>query len=153
MEVKSTLKVINAANLMSHPGVCKGQTMKQLVGFPELPTDRIRVSLATYEAGAHEELHWHPIEAFYFVISGQATVRDIEGKEYEVGPGSFVYAQPGIAGAHEWEVKQSLHIMAVRATTEPNRKLQFTVDRKTKRSYIDLEALVRRGAMSFKSHY
>src|SRR3989304_10313925 len=113
MEVKSTLKVINAANLMSPPGVCKGQTMKQLVGFPELPTDRIRVSLATYEAGAHEELHWHPIEAFYFVISGQATVRDIEGKEYEVGPGSFVYAQPGIAGAHEWEVKQSLHIMAV----------------------------------------
>src|SRR5688500_12124586 len=153
MEVKSTLKVINAASLKSHPGVCKGQTMKQLVGFPELPTDRIRVSLATYEAGSHEELHWHPIEAFYFVISGQATVRDIEGTEYEVGPGSFVYAQPGIAGAHEWEVKESLHIMAVRATTEPNRKLQFTVDRKTKRSYIELEELARRGGVSFKSHY
>ena len=153
MEVKSTLKVVNAASLKSHPGVCKGQTMKQLVGFAELPTDRIRVSLATYEAGSHEELHWHPIEAFYFVISGQATVRDIEGKEYEVGPGSFVYAQAGFAGAHEWEVKESLHIMAVRATTEPNRKFQFTIDKKTKRSYIDLEELARRGGLNFKSHY
>ena len=56
--------------------------------------------------GALEELHWHPIESFYFVISGHATVRDIEGKEYEVGPGSFIYASPGIAGAHEWEVKE-----------------------------------------------
>jgi len=153
VEVKSTLKVVNAASLKSHPGVCKGQTMKQLVGFAELPTDRIRVSLATYEAGSHEELHWHPIEAFYFVISGQATVRDIEGKEYEVGPGSFVYAQAGFAGAHEWEVKESLHIMAVRATTEPNRKFQFTIDKKTKRSYIDLEELARRGGLNFKSHY
>ena len=153
MAVKSTLKVINAAGLKSHPGVCKGQTMQQLVGFAELPTDRIRASLATYEAGALEELHWHPIESFYFVISGHATVRDIEGKEYEVGPGSFIYTQPGIAGAHEWEVKEGLQIMAVRATTEPNRKFQFTVDKKTKRSYIDLDELARRGGVSFKSHY
>ena len=72
------------------------------------------------------------------MISGHATVRDIEGREYEVGPGSFIYAQPGIAGAHEWEVKEALQIIAVRATTEPNRKFQFTVDKKTKRSYIDL---------------
>jgi len=153
MKVKSTLEVINAAGLKSHAGVCKGQTTKQLVGFAELPTDRIRASLATYDAGAVEELHWHPIEAFYFVISGHATVRDVEGKEYEVGPGSFIYAQPGIAGAHEWEVKEALQIIAVRATTEPDRKLQFTVDKKTRRSYIDLDELAKRGGVSFKSHY
>ena len=153
MEVKSTLKVIDAEGLKSHPGVCKGQTTKQLVGFADLPTDRIRASLATYEAGSFEELHWHPIEAFYFVVAGHATVRDIEGGEHEVGPGSFIYAQPGISGAHEWEVKESLTLIAVRATTEPNRKFQFTVDKKTKRSYIDLDELARRGGVSFKSHY
>jgi hypothetical protein len=41
----------------------------------------------------------------------------------------------------------------VRATTESVRKLQFTVDKQTKRSYIELDELVRRGGMSFKSHY
>jgi len=46
-----------------------------------------------------------------------------------------------------------LRIIAVRATTEPNRKFQFTVDKKTKRSYIDLDELARRGGVSFKSHY
>lgn len=153
MEVKSTLKVIDQAGLKSHPGVCKGQTGKQLVGFPELPTDRIRVSLATYEAGSLEELHWHPIESFYYVISGHATVRDIEGREYEVGAGTFIYTSAGIAGAHEWEAKEGLQIIAVRATTEPDRKFQFTVDKKTKRSYIELDELARRGGISFKSHY
>jgi hypothetical protein len=87
------------------------------------------------------------------VISGHAIVRDIEGKEYEVGPGSFIYGPAGIAGAHEWEVKEALQIMAVRATTEPNRKFQFTVDKKTKRSYIELDELARRGGVNFKSHY
>ena len=127
--------------------------MKRLVGCPEVPTDRIRVGLATYKPGAIEELHWHPIEAFYFVLSGHATVRDYDGNEYEVGPGTAIYAPAGIAGAHEWEVKEGLSILAVRATTESNKKLQFTVDKKTKRSYIDLEDLVKREGVSFKSHY
>ena len=37
--------------------------------------------------------------------------------------------------------------------TETNRKIQFTVDKETKRSYIDLEDLEKREAISFKSHY
>ena len=80
-------------------------------------------------------------------------MRDIEGKEYEVGPGSFIYAPPGIAGAHEWEVKEGLELISFRASTESVRKLQFSVDKKTKRSYIDLDELARRGGVSFKSHY
>jgi hypothetical protein len=80
-------------------------------------------------------------------------VRDYEGKEYEVGPGTAIYAPAGIAGAHEWEVKEGLSILAVRATTESNKKLQFTVDKETKRSYIDLEDLVKRDGVSFESHY
>ena len=59
---------------------------------------RGRIGLATYEAGSYEQLHWHPIEAYYFVIAGHATVRDIEGREFPVGPGCSIYAPPGIAG-------------------------------------------------------
>jgi len=70
-----------------------------------------------------------------------------------VSAGSFIYAPPGIAGAHEWEVKESLQLIAIRATTESDRKMQFTVDKQTKRSYIDLEELAKRGGISFKSHY
>jgi len=153
VELKSTLKVIDQGALEPQPGVIPGQRTKRLVGCPEVPTDRVRVAFASYEAGAIEELHWHPIEAFYYVISGHAIVRNIEGDEYHAGPGTAIYAPPGIAGAHEWEVKEGLQLLAVRATTESDRKMQFTVDKKTKRSYIDLEELVKRGGVSFKSHY
>jgi quercetin dioxygenase-like cupin family protein len=153
MEVKSTLRVINQADIEGHVGVIPGQSMKRLVGCPEVPTDRVRVGLATYAPGSIEELHWHPIESFYFVISGHATVRNFEGEEFEVGPGCAIYAPPGIAGAHEWEVKEALQILAVRATTESDKKMQFTIDKKTKRSYNDLDELAKRGGISFKSHY
>jgi mannose-6-phosphate isomerase-like protein (cupin superfamily) len=153
MEVKSTLKVVNVAELKAQPGVIEGQAAKRLVGCPEIPTDRVRVAHASYVPGAVEALHWHPIEAFYFVLSGHAVVRDIEGREFEVSAGSFIYAPPGIAGAHEWEVKEGLTLLAVRATTESDRKMQFTVDKTTKRSYIDLDELAKRGGISFKSHY
>jgi hypothetical protein len=86
MEIKATLKVINQASVEGKEGVIPEQSMKRLVGCPEVPSDRIRVGLASYKPGAIEALHWHPIEAFYFVLSGHATVRDYEGKEYEVGP-------------------------------------------------------------------
>ena len=153
MEIKPTLKVIHAKNVEGKEGVIPEQSMQRLIGCPEVPSDRLRVGLATYKPGALEELHWHPIEAFYFVLSGHATVRDYAGNEYEVGPGSAIYAPPGIAGAHEWQVKEALSILAMRGTTESDKKLQFTVDKETKRSYIDLSDLVKRDGVSFKSHY
>ena len=153
MEVKSTLMVFNESEVKAQRGVTEGQTLKPLVGSGDRPTDRIRTALATYQAGTVEHLHWHPIEAYYFVISGHAIVRDIEGREYEVGPGTSIYCPPGIAGAHEWEVKEGLQILSIRASTESVKKLQFTVDKTTKRSYIDLDELARRGGISFKSHY
>ena len=154
MEVKSTLRVINEKDFKGMRGVTDGQTYTRLVGWPEVfMTDRVRLGRASYLPGTYEQLHWHPIEACYYVISGHATVRDFEGREYEVGPGSIIYAPPGIAGAHEWEVKESLEILDIRATTETNRKIQYTVDKQTKRSYIDLEDLAYRDAISFKSHY
>ncbi len=85
MEIKSTLKVINEADIKGRRGVTDGQTYQRLVGWPEATeTDRVRIG---------------------------------------------------------------------RATNETNRKIQFTVDKKTKRSYIDLEDLAYREAISFKSHY
>lgn len=154
MELKATLRVINEADFKGSRGVTEGQTYKRLVGWPEVQTtDRVRLGRASYLPGTYEQLHWHPIEACYYVISGHATVRDVEGREYEVGPGSIIYAPPGIAGAHEWEVKEALELLDIRATNETNRKMQFTVDKKTMRSYIDLDELEKREGISFKSHY
>ena len=154
MQLKATLKVLNEADYQGQRGVTEGQTYKRLVGWPEVQaTDRVRIGRASYLPGTYEQLHWHPIEACYYVISGHATVRDVEGREYEVSAGSIIYAPPGIAGAHEWEVKESLELIGSRATNETNRKMQFTVDKKTMRSYIDLDELEKREGVSFKSHY
>jgi mannose-6-phosphate isomerase-like protein (cupin superfamily) len=79
----------------------------------------VRVAVATFKAGTHEELHWHAIEVFYYVMAGSSTVRDYHGKAYQVGAGSAIYAPPGIAGSHEWEVgKDGLQLLSVRATLE-----------------------------------
>ena len=154
MEVKSTLRVISEKDCPGRRGVTDGQTYQRLIGWPEIQqTDRVRIGRATYKPGTYEQLHWHPIEACYYVISGHATVRDVEGNEYEVSAGSMIYAPPGIAGAHEWEVKESLELLDIRATNETNRKIQYTVDKKTMRSYIDVQDLEYREAISFKSHY
>ena len=154
MQLKSILRVINEADYKGQRGVTEGQTYKRLIGWPEVQaTDRVRIGRASYLPGTYEQLHWHPIEACYYVISGHATVRDVEGREYEVSAGSIIYAPAGIAGAHEWEVKESLELIDIRATNETNRKMQFTVDKKTMRSYIDLDELEKREGVNFKSHY
>ena len=154
MELKATLRVINEKEFPGRRGVTDGQAYQRLIGWPEVQaTDRVRVGRATYKPGTYEQLHWHPIEACYYVISGHATVRDVEGNEYEVSAGSMIYAPPGIAGAHEWEVKESLELLDIRATNETDKKIQYTVDKKTMRSYIDVEDLAYRDAISFKSHY
>jgi hypothetical protein len=61
---------------------------------------------------------------------------------YEVGPGSVIYAPPGIAGSHGWEAKEKLQLLVIRATTDPDRIVQITVDESTKESRIKLSQLV-----------
>ena len=155
MEVKSTLRVINEKDYPGRRGVTDGQTYQRLIGWPEVQdTDRVRLGRATYKPGTYEQLHWHPIEACYYVISGHATVRDVEGEEFEVSAGSMIYAPPGIAGAHEWEVKESLELLDIRATNETEQ--EDPVHRRQEN-----DALVHRSrrtsqyreAISFKSHY
>ena len=154
MEINSTLRVINKSQVKALPGVVEGQTLQPLVGVPDFPSERVRVAVATFKAGTHEELHWHAIEVFYYVMAGSATVRDYHGKEFEVGPGSAIYAPPGIAGSHEWQVgKDGLQLLSIRATLEGHKRMQFTVDRKTRRSYIELDELAKMDGVSFKSHY
>ena len=41
----------------------------------------------------------------------RAIINDIEGNRREMTPGSVLYAPAGIAGAHEWEVKEKLQLL------------------------------------------
>ena len=142
MEVKSTLKVFSETDVPAGPGVVPGHRTKRLAGTPERPSERIRAMLASFEPGTLEHLHWHLVEAFYYVISGRAIVRDIEGNTHNVGPGSVLYAPPGIAGSHGWEAKEKLQLLVIRATTDPERIIQIIVDQSTKESKIKLDQLV-----------
>ena len=151
MEIQSTLKVFNESEVPGAPGVVgRGQLVKQLAGSAEHPSERLTVNLVTFEAGLHEHLHWHLIEVFYYVISGRAVMKDIEGKAYELGPGSVVYASPGIAGSHSWEIKEKLQLVGIRATADPEKTIQFDVDPATKESTMPLERLAKRQAINLK---
>ena len=154
MDVRPTLRVINQAEVKEVPGIVNGQTLRPLVGVPEFPSERVRAAVAIFKPGVHELLHWHAIEVFYYVLAGSAIVRDYHGKEYPVGPGSAIYAPAGIAGSHEWQVgKDGLQLLSIRAALEGHKRMQFTVDRETRRSYIELEELAVMDGVSFKSHY
>ena len=67
-------------------------------------------------------------------------------------PGSGFAVVQGVFRDHR-RIKESLELLDIRATNETHRKIQFTVDKKTKRSFIDLKDLAYREAISFKSHY
>lgn len=114
------MKVVNIRDIQGGIGVIPEQSMRRLFGCPEILTDRLRVGHATYMPRSIEELHWHPIEAFYCILSGHAIVRDIEGKDHKVSAGSFLYCPPGIADAHQREVKESLERLANRSSIEPS---------------------------------
>ncbi len=46
-----------------------------------------------------------------------------------------------------------MRLLSVRRCTDSAKKMQFTVEKDTKRSYIDLDELIRREGVSFESHY
>ena len=153
MELKSTLRVTNQQEMPDGPGVVKGQSLKRLAGNAQFPTEKIMVALATFKPGTLEKLHWHLIEVFYYVISGRAVMKDIEGKTYDIGPGSVIYAPAGIAGSHQWDIKEPLQLLSIRATTDLEKNVQFSVDQTTKQSSIEFELLMNRGGAKFKSMY
>ena len=152
-ELKSTLLVFNETQLESKQGPHDRLTQKRLVGNDERPTERLFMNMNTLEVGTHVALHWHPTEALYYVISGRAVMADIEGKTCEISAGSVIYATAGIASAHEWEVTERMQILVIRATRDPQRLLQFIVDKGTQKSYIEYDALMKHGGGQFKSLY
>lgn len=145
MNLKSALQVFNQADAPTSPGVIEGITLRKLAGTPEHPSERINVNLAILAAGTHEHLHFHLIETFHYVVAGRAVVRDIEGRSYEVGPGDVVYGPPGLRGAHEWEIRETLHLLTVKGTNDPERAIQFSVERRSGECTAELGYLVDRG--------
>jgi mannose-6-phosphate isomerase-like protein (cupin superfamily) len=151
MEIKSTLRIFNAAEMPGIEGVAgRGMNVRQLAGNAERPTERLTVNLATFEPGVHEHLHWHLIEVFYYVISGRAEMKDIEGRTYDITPGTVIYASPGIAGAHSWLIKEKLQLLGIRATADPEKTIQFDVNPETNDSSIPLWRLEQRQALNIK---
>ena len=152
-ELKSTLRVFNEADLAPQPGTHPNQTGKDMIGGENCPSERIHVKLMSFVAGAKAPLHWHPTEAFYYCISGKAVVTDIEGKTYDVGPGTGIFYPPGIKASHQWEVIEPMQLITVRATNNPAKLIQFRVDKSTMESSIELDRLIRHNAVEFKSIY
>ena len=102
--------------------------------------------------GLVEPLHWHVTETFYYFIKGRGVLRDIEGKTYELTPGTVLYASPGLAGSHEWDIAEDTQILAVRGSTEPEKSLIFQVDKSTKVSSVKPDWLAKRGITKFKKY-
>ena len=153
MELKSALQVFNQADEPVSPGAVHGLTIRKLSGCAEHPSERISVGLATFAPGTHEHLHWHLIETFHYIVAGRGIVRDIEGNSYNVGPGDVVYGPPGMRGAHEWEVKETLQLLTIKGTTAPERAIQFNIDRSTMESKAELSYLAERGAADLKQSF
>lgn len=153
MKLKSALKVFSQSEVPQSPGVIRGLTIKRLAGSTLHPSERINVGLATFAAGTHEHLHWHMIETFHYVLSGQAVVRDIEGNSYTVSAGDVVYGPPGLRGAHEWDVKEALQILTIKATNAAERAIQFNLEGETLQSQAELQYLIERGAADMKESF
>ena len=150
MKLKSALKVFSQSEVPQSRGVIDGLTIKRLSGSTLHPSERINVGLATFGPGTHEHLHWHMIETFHYVLSGAAIVRDIEGNSYNVAAGDVVYGPPGLRGAHEWEVKEALQILTIKATNAPERAIQFNLEGEAMQSRAELQYLIERGAADMK---
>lgn len=150
MDLQSTIRVFNETELTSVPGIGEGQRLKVLTGNDQRPSERMMVFVKSFDAGSHEILHWHLIEVFYYIISGRGVLRDIMGKTYDLSPGTAIYAPPGIAGSHEWEITEPLQLIGFRSTGDGAKMMQFTVDKETKESSIALEYLRRWGGTEFK---
>ncbi len=157
-DLKSTLRVFNEKEI-DGGGTKVGvdvkaiQSRKVLIGSDERPTERLRVHLNIFKPGTKVPLHWHLIEAVYYVIRGRAVMEDVEGKRYELGPGGVVYYPAGIAGAHSWEIIEEMELISIRATTDREKMIQFSIDPSTKVSSIKFDDVLRCGGAQFKSLY
>ncbi|MEA3407189.1 MAG: cupin domain-containing protein [Chloroflexota bacterium] len=71
------------------PGVSTRWAIGKNVGAPNFVLRVIEVA-----PGATTPYHHHPWEHEAFILQGQATLRDAQGKETPAGPGTCVYVAP-----------------------------------------------------------
>jgi mannose-6-phosphate isomerase-like protein (cupin superfamily) len=71
----------------------------------QTPTVALQVGVIELsKAGDKCPLHYHSsVEELQYILSGYGVVRDPDGKQYEVGPGTAIYCAPGPGFAHEFE--------------------------------------------------
>jgi mannose-6-phosphate isomerase-like protein (cupin superfamily) len=150
MQMQSTIRVLHEEDVKAVPGIGERQLVRVLTGNGDRPSEKMFVFVKTFEAGTHETLHWHLIEVFYYVIAGRGVLTDITGKSYDLAPGTSIYAPPGIAGSHEWEVIEPLQLIGFRATCEGPSMMQFSVDKQSGESSISPEYLERWGTTQLK---
>jgi len=74
----------------------------------------------------------------------------IEGNTYTVSAGDVVYGPPGLRGAHEWEVKEALQILTIKATNAAERAIQFNLEGEAMQSRAELQYLIERGVADMK---
>jgi len=74
----------------------------------QTPTDNLVCCYLVYPPGTKNELHYHPVEELQIIISGYGKLRDIDGTEYHLRPGTFFYCPAGIEGSHVIEAEKDL---------------------------------------------
>ena len=79
--LKSRVRSINEANVEGKLG--EYGTSKQLVGGTDIPTERLSIGVTSFKAGDRAPFHFHLHERVYYMISGRAILRDIEGLSYQ----------------------------------------------------------------------
>lgn len=127
-EYQVDAKVFHETDIEGASGVVwRGRLLKPLAGDVDHPTERLTVALVSFEPRLHWSLHWRLIEVFYYVISGRAVMKDIEGRSYDIRAGNVAYASPGIAGSHSWEIKEKLQLITIRAMAVLENVIQFDV--------------------------
>lgn len=150
-QLKATLKFQQVQDIKVQPGQAgKGHTVKRLIGNRVTPTEQVEYLWNKYEPGVREPLHWHVTEMAYYIVSGNAVLRDIKGKTHQLDPETLVYAPAGIAGAHSFEAKTKLEMLELNVYADidgPNLPW-ILVDEKTKMSTIELDNLLKFGKAS-----
>ena len=124
--LKSRVRSINEAKVEGKVG--EYGTSKQLVGGTDIPTERLSIGVTSFKAGDRSPFHFHLHERVYYIISGHAILRDIEGRTYDCTAGTAVYLPAGMEGAHGWDMKEDVQLIVIRPLTGDTGSLQFNMD-------------------------
>jgi mannose-6-phosphate isomerase-like protein (cupin superfamily) len=152
-KMKSSLVIINESDVEARPAPRhSGMTVKRLIGAgTPHATERVYTIIAGYKAGGEERLHWHLCEHAYFILEGNGVLKDIEGNEIGLSPGTLIYCPAGIAGAHAWKSETGMRLIALGVWNDTVQIPQFDVDEKTGVSSLEPKYLIDAGLTKFKS--